>query len=66
VHDLDVFADQRTNLEVFGLEPIEAIGIDRHRHHMDDAKQRNKLRNGCSHARYGDQDGNDDNRYRRD
>ena len=31
LHDLDVFADQRADLQVLGLEPIEAARIDRHR-----------------------------------
>ena len=44
LHDLDVFANQRADLQVLGLEPIEATRIDRYRHEVDHAEQRHELR----------------------
>ncbi len=42
--NLDVFANQRADVQLFGLEPLDATRIDRHRHDVDHAEQRHELR----------------------
>jgi hypothetical protein len=38
-----VFANERADLQIFSLEPFDAALINRHRHEVDHAKQRNEL-----------------------
>ena len=60
IHDLDMFANQRADLQVLRLEPFDATLIDWYRHEVDDAKQRNELRHGGPHSGHRDYDADHD------